>query len=772
MSDDLHQNPWPEAESVVFLCDCMDDHENDLLQRWLRSTDQRPAGSPPPRTVPLDLGADRPRAGAALRRALQEQDDTAVVPLRVAWLPERDANHSAPRIRDLVLGDPRRRTARLVRKVRPRDDDRARCIAGEPATVGELRSRFEHHAVEDGAGQEDFADYVLRQAGVTLDVQERKLQGRRYKVPRSVIGGIEGSRRYKIATAEMASELGRTTTDLRAEARQYLTELVAAPNRFFIDWAGTLTRWITSLGYHEVVTDPDNVERARALMSDYPSALLWTHKSHVDAVALLSVMYDNDFPAPHSMGGMNMAFKGVGYAGRRAGTVFIRRSFADNPIYKLALQQYLGYLMEKRFPLSWAFEGTRSRTGKLGPPRYGLLKYSIDAAHATETEDLHLIPVSINYDLVGETDDYAREEAGAAKEAESLHWAMSYLRRLRSPKGNIYLDFAEPVVLPGKAPAATDQLLAQSAFEVARRVNERVPVTLPSLLCLALLAADPRALTYAELNRSLVDLLGWLRAREVRLTKALDQEELAQLEPLAESVFDTGIVERVTEGSQTLFLINKDQYPVASFYRNTIIHYFVNKALAEVALATVAERDAESRPEAFWDEVRWLRDLTKFEFFHTPSDQFTEAIELELDSAGVAALSGTSAEAIAALGDMAPLVSHAVLLPYLEAYWLVAKVVAAVPETEPVNRSEAVTAALKLGRTALRQRRIASEASIGKAMFAGALSYLSDRGLLEPTADSATDRAAMVQRLEDTLLRIRQVGATAHAQLFSPDART
>jgi len=31
-------------------------------------------------------------------------------------------------------------------------------------------------------------------------------------------------------------------------------------------------------------------------------------------------------------------------------------------------------LMEKRFPMTWSFEGTRSRLGKLMPPEYGLHK--------------------------------------------------------------------------------------------------------------------------------------------------------------------------------------------------------------------------------------------------------------------------------------------------------------------------------------------------------------------------------------------------------------
>jgi hypothetical protein len=95
----------------------------------------------------------------------------------------------------------------------------------------------------------------------------------------------------------------------------------------------------------------------------------------------------------------------------------------------MMLRQYISYLMEKRFPLSWSFEGTRSRVGKLMPPRYGLLKYVMDSAHATGARNLHIIPISISYDMIGDVKDYAKEQSGGVKRPESLSWFVGYLRR-------------------------------------------------------------------------------------------------------------------------------------------------------------------------------------------------------------------------------------------------------------------------------------------------------------------------------------------------------
>ena len=760
MTDSTVEFSWPDSKDVVFLCDANSGHERSILRSFV-SEAKGPVGAAPPRSVRISLDGSREIDNSELTQILGQSDSTCLVPLRVAWLPDRDTAQSRPRLQDLVLGDlahPRLPVARYLRRRKP---SQARCVMGASATIGQLRERYElqGRGADEGEHGEDFNAFVLRQAATALEVEERKLKGRRYKVPRFVIRGVENSPRYRSSTKELAEQMGRTTAEIRGKARGYLTEMVATPNAFFIDWMGTLTSWITSLGYREVVTDPANVERARAQLSDHPSALLFTHKSHVDGIALMSVMYDNDFPAAHAIGGINMAFKGVGYAGRRAGTIFIRRTFTDNDVYRMALQQYLGYLMDKRFPLSWAFEGTRSRTGKLGPPRYGMLKYVVEAAHETAAEDLHLIPVSISYDLIGEAGEYAREQSGQPKEAESLGWFMDYLRKLRAPMGNIYLDFAEPVVLSGKTPKPTEQSLPPIAFEVARRVNDQVRVTLPSVMCMALLAA-PGMLTRAEFEQSVRALLDWLLARRIRMARGLARMDLPELESIAENVFQAGVLDRVTEDSETLYGIGDDKVAVAGYYRNNIVHYFVNQAIAEVALARVVDLAPDTRAVQFEEDAFWLRGLTKFEFFHTPSEEFPAALDTELkysDKAWRAALAGSSGDVAALLSRVRPRVSHTVLLPLLEAYWLLATVAAESSHEDALDRNALVGKALVLGRKALRKRQLYSRASVGKDMFRNAFSYLGDQGLVEAGGQEVgAGRQALVARLDETIRRVRR----------------
>src|SRR5207237_597715 len=106
----------------------------------------------------------------------------------------------------------------------------------------------------------------------------------------------------------------------------------------------------------------DHLERSHALV------FLPTHRSYTAPLILAQVLHDNDFPRNHLLGGNNLAFWPIGPLGKRAGLVFIRRSFGDDPVYKLAVREFFGYLVAKRFNVEWYIEGGRTRTGKLRPP--------------------------------------------------------------------------------------------------------------------------------------------------------------------------------------------------------------------------------------------------------------------------------------------------------------------------------------------------------------------------------------------------------------------
>ena len=328
-------------------------------------------------------------------------------------------------------------------------------------------------------------------------------------------------------------------------------------------------------------------------MRTHPTVLLFTHKSYIDASLPTLLLYSNDLPMLHTFGGINMDFAGFGTLVRRSGGIFIRRSFQDNPVYKLVLRKYVGYLLEKRFPMSWALEGTRSRLGKLMPPRYGLLKYTLDAAHDAGIEDVHIYPFVTSFDLIRDVDEFVAEQTGRVKKPESFKWFAGYVRSLRRPMGSVRVDLGEPVIVR-QAPAPDDKLaLAKIAFEVAVQANRVTPLNVTAVMCLVLLGTAPRGATAPELVQLVAVLADWARDRGIRMSDELAADDRVALLANVDRLAASGLLVRYDEGSEVVYAIEPSRHPVASYYRNTIVHHFLDKAILELALFKAEDSASE-----------------------------------------------------------------------------------------------------------------------------------------------------------------------------------
>jgi len=235
---------------------------------------------------------------------------------------------------------------------------------------------------------------------------------------------------------------------------------------------------------------------------------------------------------------------------------------------------------------------------------------------------------------------------------------------------------------------------------------------------------------------------------------------------------DENIVTRYDEGPEVVYGIALEQHPVASYYRNTVIHFFVNKAIIELSLLKASEREGEGALDVFWTEVDHLRDLFKFEFFYAPTEEFHRQIREELQryDDNWEELLGQGAVGFGQmLNSMIPLVSHVTLLTYAEAYSVVATLLAGMETNESLDESACIERALKFGRQAYLQRRISSESSIGKLLFKNAYKMLESRKLTDYSDPNvAENRMELARELRDLLRRlelIRAIGVASRGAL-------
>src|SRR3546814_13217228 len=87
-----------------------------------------------------------------------------------------------------------------------------------------------------------------------------------------------------------------------------------------------------------------------------------------------------------------------------------------------------------------------------------------------------------------------------------------------------------------------------------------------------------------------------------------------------------------------------------------------------------------------------------------------------------------------------PVVGHAILLPFAEAYSVVAEQLARARPGDVVDEQALLDAALVEGRQAYLLRRISSAAAIGKLLFANGLSLMRHMGLAEEEIGRASCR--------------------------------
>jgi glycerol-3-phosphate O-acyltransferase len=745
-----------------------------MLHEWIAA---QPKDTVAGGALSVGLAGERGRVGrrkssSGLSDCLATEDDPLLVPLRVAWMsPEHSGLGGLFRL--LLFGDPHDPGAlrkRWIRWVRP---ESVRVIVGDPATLSELRERWQRLGGTDRAETSGLAEFVARQAALALDRAERRIRGMRYKVPRFVAEGILERASFRGGLTRLAWETGRELPDVTRRASHYLREIAATHSPYVIDIVAHFARALYTRGYRERLNyDRAQLEHTYGLAQRAPVVFLPSHKSNLDHLVLRWALYENGHPPNHTAGGINMNFLPLGPLLRRSGVFFIRRTFKDNPIYKFVLGQYIDYLIEKRFPLEWYIEGGRSRSGKLLPPRFGLLAYVVDAYRRAKSEDVYLIPVSIGYDQIQDVGAYVSEQGGGAKERESFAWFLRVFRMLKRRYGEVYIRFGEPLSLREALGDPSEQTprderdigLQKLAFEVSVRINRVTPITATSLVTLALLGSGDRALSLEETVGAVQALHEYVRRRRLPTTGSPELESSAGIARVLGGLIENGIVTSYAGGPETVYAISPGQHLAAAYYRNTVIHFFVNTAIVELALQGAAAADGDVN-ERFWGETARLRDLLKFEFFFADRETFRTEIEQELSLQnpqwrecfaqgrdGVREL----------LRRLQPLTSFLVLRPFVEAYRVVADALLSLAEGAAPPETELLRRCLGLGKQYHLQKRIRNGESVSSVFFATGMRLARNRGLIDGDTEEVIEkRAAFAAELRDTVRRIDAIEALA-----------
>ncbi len=203
----------------------------------------------------------------------------------------------------------------------------------------------------------------------------------------------------------------------------------------------------------------------------------------------------------------------------------------------------------------------------------------------------------------------------------------------------------------------------------------------------------------------------------------------------------SGVLTSYVGGSESVWSIGADQHLIAAVYRNSAIHVLLLRAIAELAVLTVAEDGlggAAPAGRTALDEALRLRELLKFDFFFAQREQFIDDLAAELTwLAGPDVANGVTVapeQAREWLARARPLVAHLALRPFLDAYRVVSEQLASIDEDEVVDEAAFVDSCLRVGHQWSLQRTLASDESVSGEMFRTAVKLAGHRDLVDSTA--------------------------------------
>ncbi len=527
---------------------------------------------------------------------------------------------------------------------------------------------------------------------------------------------------------------------VKKDAAKYIKELYAEQHPVAKIASIRGFDYILSRAYSDKIdVDPRGIKKLMKLMREHSVAFILTHKTYLDTLVLISTLARYGMPVPYSFGGINLAFPGLKQLGKSAGIVFIRRSFKDNPVYKVALRHYISSIIDRGDHLTWNIEGTRSRTGKILHPQMGILKYIMDAEKES-SRDVKYVPVSIVYDLIPDVKEMTEQAKGAKKKSENVAEGIKYIRSLGNDYGRAAIRFGDPVEIDETHNVVVPQLEGDTyknrdtlpffAFDLINQMSKITPVSTVSLICNVLL--NDFALTKKEIEFKVKKLMEYIGKKQHDVLMDRGNPIAVSVQKGLNLLQGAHIVQKSRAGQKAQYSIVSSEYLPATYYANMVAGHLYHSAFVEMALVKIKDDTSPDRIVHFWEEIMSLRNLFKFEFFYTNKAKFSAEIERELqrfDKNWRDILSDPKKDVTAILKKQDLFISRALLLSYLEADKVVCHALNNWDEDDPFNEEEFLELCLFKGKELHWQSRITRLDSVSKPFLSNAYRFAENAGL-------------------------------------------
>ncbi|OOS23273.1 glycerol-3-phosphate 1-O-acyltransferase PlsB [Moraxella pluranimalium] len=434
-----------------------------------------------------------------------------------------------------------------------------------------------------GVGDDLTTTIAMRLKGY-LDKQRTSIIGPDLSDKRNIAGTILSSPVVTAAIEKHATETGKSIAAVKAEAQGYLGEITSDYSHSVVRFFDHFLTWLWTRLYDGV--EVRHFERVRALAPDFQIVYVPCHRSHIDYLLLSYVIYKRGLRIPHVAAGENLNIPVLGELLRSGGAFFMRRSFKGNALYSTVFKEYVHSLMQRQAPIEYFIEGGRSRSGRLLPPKLGMLAMTVNSHLREPAKPVVFIPTYISYERIMEGATYVGELKGKPKESENLLGLLKTARKIERIFGTVHLAFGEPLYLndfmakfdviaqddSADNATKTHAMVQNLGVKVMQNINKAAVVNPVSLLALVLLSTPNAALDE-------VQCLEQIKLYQ-HIAQALPYDADTYVTDMTpKQILDYGIklklIERTPHILGDMIRVADKQAPLLSYFRNNILHVFI-----------------------------------------------------------------------------------------------------------------------------------------------------------------------------------------------------